>query len=65
MAYKRSKVGMCCINCDKRYPGCHDKCETFQKAKLMEVQEKERVRDAAKIERQWLSYKAQIFDGLK
>lgn len=20
-----------CVNCDKRYPGCHSKCETYQK----------------------------------
>lgn len=22
-----------CKNCPKRYPGCHDKCEDYQKAK--------------------------------
>ena len=23
----------CCRKCDKRYPGCHDNCETFQSEK--------------------------------
>lgn len=23
----------CCRKCDKRYPGCHDGCETFQSEK--------------------------------
>lgn len=23
----------CCRKCDKRYPGCHDDCETFQSEK--------------------------------
>ena len=23
----------CCRKCDKRYPGCHDECETFRSEK--------------------------------
>lgn len=34
---------MCCRKCDRRHPGCHDGCETFQSEKSMMNREKEKI----------------------
>lgn len=34
----------CCINCEKRFPACHDECEDYQNAKLEREKINERKR---------------------
>lgn len=41
-----------CKGCNKRYPGCHDHCETYQSTKA----ENERIKDLHKADIEYRNY---------
>lgn len=41
----------CCINCEKRIPGCHDTCEDYIAESRADHERKEKIRMAKEKER--------------
>lgn len=51
-----ANVGIHCKDCQKRYPGCHDKCERYKKALAEHHAQKNRGQEARTVSREWMRY---------
>lgn len=49
-------MGLACKDCQKRYPGCHDKCEEYKKSKEEHKKKQAFLQEAKNIESEWMRY---------
>lgn len=55
----------CCIDCEKRIPGCHDTCEDYITGSKAERERKEKIRRAKEDERANRNYIHEHYDAIR
>ena len=55
-SYRDMAVGKCCLNCEDRFPACHDVCSTFLKAKAEWQEVQEKINEEKYKHKEWNSY---------
>lgn len=58
MAWNRSysNVGLACKECKQRYPGCHDKCDTYKSAVAERKEKLDKAKQQKSVESEWLGF---------
>lgn len=52
----RSSIGGCCLNCEERFPACHDVCSKYLQAKAEWQERQDKIREAKQEAKNYNNY---------